>query len=34
MIEITLAVETDEINPDTKQRRRMIYSTREILRNH
>ncbi len=33
-IEITLAVETDEINPDTKQRRRMIYSTREILRNH
>lgn len=34
MIEITLAVETDEINPDTMQRRRMIYSTREILRNH
>jgi len=34
MVEITLAVETDEINPDTKQRRRMIYSTREILRNH
>lgn len=34
MIEITLAVETDEINPDTKQRRRMIYTTREVLRNH
>ncbi len=34
MIEITLAVETDEISPDTGQRRRMIYSTREILRNH
>jgi type II secretory pathway pseudopilin PulG len=34
MIEITLAVETDEIDPSTKQRRRMIYSTREILRNH
>jgi len=34
MIEITLAVETDEISPDTGQRRRMIYTTREILRNH
>lgn len=34
MIEITLAVETDEINPDTKQRRMMIYSSRELLRNH
>ena len=34
MIEITLAVETDEINPDTKQRRRMIYTTREVLRNN
>ena len=34
MIEITLAVETDEIDPATKQPRRMIYSTREILRNH
>ena len=34
MIEITLAVETDEINPDTGRPRRMIYSTREILRNH
>ncbi|HVO67328.1 MAG TPA: prepilin-type N-terminal cleavage/methylation domain-containing protein [Syntrophales bacterium] len=33
-IEITLAVETDEINPDTKLPRRMIYSTREILRNN
>jgi prepilin-type N-terminal cleavage/methylation domain-containing protein len=34
MIEITLVVDTDEINPDTGQRRRMIYSTREILRNN
>jgi prepilin-type N-terminal cleavage/methylation domain-containing protein len=34
MVEITLVVDTDEINPDTHQRRRMIYSTREILRNH
>ena len=34
MIEITLAVETEEINPDTKQRRRMIYSSRETLKNH
>ncbi len=34
MIEITLAVETEEINPDTKMRRRMIYSSRENLRNH
>ncbi len=34
MIEITLAVETDEIDPSSGQRRRMIYSTREVLRNH
>ena len=34
VIEITLAVETDEINPDTGQTRKMIYSTREVLRNH
>lgn len=34
MIEITLAVETDEIDPGTGQRRRMIYSTRELIRNH
>ena len=34
MIEITLAVQTDEIDPSTKQRRDMIYSTREVLRNH
>jgi len=34
MIEITLAVQTEEINPDTRQPRIMIYSTREILRNH
>lgn len=33
-IEIILAVETNDIDPNTKQRRRMIYSTREILRNH
>jgi type II secretory pathway pseudopilin PulG len=34
MIEITLAVETDEIDPSTGQTRRMIYKTREILRNY
>jgi hypothetical protein len=34
MIEITLAVETDEVDPATKQPRRMIYSTRELIRNH
>jgi len=33
-IDITLQVETDEINPDTGQRRRMIYSTSVIPRNH
>ena len=33
-IEITLAVETDQIDPDLGQRRRMIYSTSVIPRNH
>jgi len=34
MIEITLAIETDEIDPSTGLTRRMIYKTREILRNN
>jgi type II secretory pathway pseudopilin PulG len=34
MIEITLAVETDEIDPSTGLTRRMIYKTRETLRNN
>jgi type II secretory pathway pseudopilin PulG len=34
MIELTLAVETDEIDPSTQQTRRMIYKTRETLRNN
>lgn len=33
-IDITLAVETDEIDPNTRQRRQMIYSTSVIVRNH
>lgn len=33
-IEITLAAETDQIDPDLGQRRRMIYSTSIIPRNH
>ena len=33
-IDITLQVETDEINPDTGQRRKMIYSSSVIPRNH
>jgi Tfp pilus assembly protein PilV len=33
-IEITLAVETNEVDPNTMQRRRMIYSTSMIPRNH
>ncbi len=33
-IDITLGVETDEIAPDTGQRRRMIYSTTVLVRNH
>lgn len=34
MIEITLAIETEEIDPSTGQTRRMIYKTRETLRNN
>jgi prepilin-type N-terminal cleavage/methylation domain-containing protein len=33
-IEITLAVETEDIDPNTMGRRRMIYSTSVIPRNH
>lgn len=33
-IEITLAVETEDIDPNTKERRRLIYSTSVIPRNH
>ncbi len=33
-IEITLAAETEEVAPDTRQRRRMIYSTSVVPRNH
>lgn len=33
-IEITLVVQTNDIDPDTKQRRTMIYSTTVIPRNH
>jgi prepilin-type N-terminal cleavage/methylation domain-containing protein len=33
-IDITLAVETNSIDPNTGQRRRMIYSTSVIPRNH
>lgn len=33
-IEITLAAETEEVAPDTMQRRRMIYSTSVVPRNH
>lgn len=33
MIAITLAVETNDIDPSTGQRRRMVYSTRVIPRN-
>jgi prepilin-type N-terminal cleavage/methylation domain-containing protein len=33
-IDLTLQVETDEITPDTGQRRKMIYSTSVIVRNH
>lgn len=34
MIEITLAIETDEVDPSTGLTRRMIYKTRETLRNN
>lgn len=33
-IEITLAVETEEVDPSTRQRRSMIYTTSVIPRNH
>jgi prepilin-type N-terminal cleavage/methylation domain-containing protein len=33
-IDITLAVETDEVDPSTKQPRRMIYSSSVFVRNH
>jgi len=33
-ISITLAVETENVDPNTKQRRRLIYSTSVIPRNH
>ena len=33
-IDITLAVETDEIDPNTRRPRQMIYSTSVIVRNH
>ncbi len=33
-IQITLAVETDQIDPNTGQRRRLIYTTSVIPRNH
>ena len=33
-IEVTLAVETEEIDPATKARRRLIYTTSVIPRNH
>lgn len=33
-IEITLVVETEQIDPSTNQRRRMVYSTRVMPRNH
>ncbi len=33
-IDITLAVETDEVDPVTKARKRMTYSTSVLVRNH
>jgi prepilin-type N-terminal cleavage/methylation domain-containing protein len=33
-IDITLAVETDEVDPASKRRRQMIYSTSVLVRNH
>jgi prepilin-type N-terminal cleavage/methylation domain-containing protein len=33
-IDITLAVETDEVDPASKRRRQMIYSTTVLVRNH
>jgi len=34
VIEITLVVETEDVDPSSNQRRRMVYSTRVIPRNH
>jgi prepilin-type N-terminal cleavage/methylation domain-containing protein len=34
VIEITLVVETEDVDPASNQRRRMVYSTRIIPRNH
>jgi len=34
VIEITLVVETEDVDPASNQRRRMVYSTRVIPRNH
>ena len=33
-IDITLGVETDEVDPNTQQPRRMIYSSSVVVRNH
>ena len=33
-IDITLAVESDEVDPATKQRKKMTYSTSVLVRNH
>ncbi|KPK91971.1 MAG: hypothetical protein AMJ94_06185 [Deltaproteobacteria bacterium SM23_61] len=33
-IDITLAVETDEVDPASKRRKQMIYSTSVLVRNH
>ena len=33
-IEITLAVDTEQFDPNTRERRRMIYSTGVVTRNH
>ena len=33
-IDITLGVETEEVNPNSMERRKLIYSTSVIVRNH
>ncbi|MGB5216976.1 MAG: hypothetical protein WBN66_01635, partial [Smithella sp.] len=33
-IEIILALETEDVDPSTNQRRRLVYSTRVMPRNH
>jgi hypothetical protein len=33
-IDITLAVETDEVDPSTRGRKQMTYSTSVLVRNH